>query len=86
MNKHWQIEEITKHPEEFLAAAQKDGAQYVTENGVATAVLMPLKPPPKTEGKKYRDIKEWLLAPEARTENLVPPRRHYRLRTPPKFD
>ncbi len=77
MNKHWQIEEITKHPEEFLAAAQKEGAQYVTENGVATAVLMPLNPSPKTEGKKYRDIKEWLLAPEARTENLVPPRSYY---------
>ena len=24
---------------------------------------------------KYRNIKEWLLAPEARTESLTPPRR-----------
>ncbi len=86
MSKHWQIEDVKEHPEEFLAAAQKEGAQYVTENGVATAVLFPLDPSQTVDKKRYRDIKEWLLAPEARTENLVSPRRYYRLRPPPSFD
>ena len=87
MSKHWQIEDVKERPDEFLAAAQKEGAQYVTENGVATAVLFPLDPPQIIEGKKrYRDIKSWLLAPEGRTQNLVPPRRNFRLRPPPTFD
>lgn len=32
---------------------------------------------------EYRNIKEWLLAPEARTESLAPPRRVLRRREPP---
>ena len=31
------------------------------------------------------DIKEWLLAPEARTETLTPPRRQLRRRPPPRL-
>ena len=87
MSKHWQIEEVKERPADFLDAAQKEGAQYVTENGVATAVLFPLDPPQIIDVKpKYPDLKSWLLAPEARTENLVPHRPHYRLRPPPSFD
>ena len=69
MSKHWQIEDVKERPEEFLDAAQQHGAQYVTENGVATAVLFPLDPPQIIDGQpKYADIKSWLLAPEGRTE------------------
>ncbi|MCY3918316.1 MAG: hypothetical protein OXG38_00740 [Chloroflexi bacterium] len=32
---------------------------------------------------EYRNIKEWLLAPEARAESLAPPRRVPRRREPP---
>ena len=87
MSKHWQIEDVKKRPEEFLAAAQKEGAQYVTEDGIATAVLFPLDPPQIIDGKKqYRDVKSWLLAPEGRTENLTPPRRGFPMRDIPDFD
>ena len=87
MSKHWQIEDVKERPEEFLDAAQQHGAQYVTENGVATAVLFPLDPPQIIDGQpKYADIKSWLLAPEGRTENLVPPRRGFRMREIPDFD
>ena len=40
----------------------------------------------RPEHKQYADIKEWLLAPEARTENLVGERPRIRLRPPPTFD
>lgn len=33
-----------------------------------------------------RILKDWLLAPEARTENLTPPREAPRMRPPPCFD
>lgn len=33
-----------------------------------------------------RTIKDWLLAPEARTENLTPPRREPPMRPLPRFD
>ena len=33
-----------------------------------------------------RTLKDWLLAPEARTENLVPPRREPPMRPLPEFD
>ena len=33
-----------------------------------------------------RTLKDWLLAPEARTENLTPPRDAPRMRPLPRFD
>lgn len=42
--------------------------------------------PDETAKPKYANIKEWLLAPEPRIENLAPPRRHYRFRIPDLSD
>jgi len=36
--------------------------------------------------RRRRTLKELLMAPEARTEELVPPREQYRLRPPPELD
>ena len=38
------------------------------------------------DGKARPTLKELLLAPEARTEHLTPPRRQYRRRTPPALE
>lgn len=58
----------------------------MTRRGVETAVLVPidqwrrLRPPAKS------NLKNILLAPEPRTENLVPPRAPLRMRPAPTFD
>jgi antitoxin (DNA-binding transcriptional repressor) of toxin-antitoxin stability system len=57
----------------------------VTRRGVPTAVLVPFEEWQAKVLRPRRTLKELLLAPDARTDNLVPPRRKYRHRKPPKF-
>ena len=76
MVKRWKAEDAKENFDAVLQASETDGPQIVTKDGEEVAVLLsaeqwrrlypePEKPP------KYRNLKEWLLAPEARTENLV---------------
>lgn len=68
----------------FLEASLREGPQVVTRRGVETAVLVPIE-----QWRRMRPrsrLKELLLAPEARTETLVPPRTPPRLRPPPTFE
>ncbi len=86
MSRTWQVQEAKARFSEFLAAALHEGPQVVTKRGVETAVLVPINQWRSMEKPASRNIKELLLAPEARTENLVPPRRPWHLRPPPAFD
>ena len=82
----WQAHEAKARFGAFLDASIGEGPQIVTRRGVETAVLVPidqwrrLRPPAKSS------LKDLLLAPEPRTENLVPPRAPLRLRPAPTFD
>ena len=42
-------------------------------------------PAPAETHPRPPNLKEWLLAPEARTETLTPPRRQLRRRPPPRL-
>ena len=54
--------------------ALAEGPQIVTKRGVETAVLLPIEQWRKLKRMTKPDLKELLLAPEARTEDLTPPR------------
>ena len=80
MSKAWQVQEAKARFSEFLEASVREGPQIVTKRGVEAAVLLPIDQWRKLRALAKPDLKEWLLAPEARTETLTPPRtrRHHR--------
>ena len=82
MSRKWQVQEAKARFSEFLEASVADGPQIVTKRGVETAVLLPIAQWRKLEEMTKPDLKDLLLAPEARTEELVPPRTQRRRRTP----
>ncbi len=82
MNKAWPVQDAKSRFSEFLDTALAEGPQIVTRRGVETAVLIPIGEWRRLERMTRPNLKELLLAPEARTEELTPPRRRWRLRTP----
>lgn len=74
MSKKWKIEEVEERFSEMLYAIHVEGPQFiVSECGEETAVLASIGEWRRLNGMK-RDIKDLLLAPEARTDSLTPPR------------
>lgn len=83
----WQLQDAKARLSELLDKAQSEGPQIVTRRGKETVVVVSVETWRDLE-KRARppfSIKDWLLAPEARTENLVPPRRKHRRRAVPDF-
>lgn len=85
MTDTWKVQDAKARFSELLDASIERGPQIVTRRGVETAVLVPIEQWRSLEERARPNIKDWLLAPGARMENLVPPRRKYRRRKPPKF-
>ena len=67
---------------ELLDTTLAEGPQIVTKRGVETAVLVPIEQWRNLERMTRPDLKDLLLTPEARTEDLVPPRGQHRRRSP----
>lgn len=86
MGRTWQVQEAKSKFSEFLTASVEQGPQIVTKHGVETAVLVDIKEWRRLQRRRGRSLKEWLLAPEARTEELVPPRRGFPMRHIPDFE
>ena len=86
MSKAWQVQEAKARFSEFLEASVREGPQIVTKRGVEAAVLLPIDQWRKLRARAKPDLKEWLLAPEARTETLTPPRTRRRHRPPLAFE
>lgn len=82
MSKVWQVQDAKARFSEFLQASLAEGPQIVTRRGVETAVLVPIEQWRRLEKLTRPSLKSLLLAPEARTENLTPPRSRHRQRTP----
>ncbi len=82
MSKKWPVQDAKSRFSEFLNTALDEGPQIVTKRGVETAVLLPIEQWRRLERMTRPDLKDLLLASEARTEHLTPPRRQYRRRTP----
>ena len=74
MSKAWQVREAKARFSAFLEASTKEGPQIVTKHGVETAVLVPIEQWRRLHKFQQPDLKALLLAPEARTDKLVPRR------------
>ncbi|MDE0693626.1 MAG: type II toxin-antitoxin system Phd/YefM family antitoxin [Gammaproteobacteria bacterium] len=83
MGKSWPVQDAKARFSELLECAVAEGPQVVTKRGVETAVLLPIEQWRRLERMARPNLKDLLLASEARTENLTPPRRSRRRRTPP---
>ena len=86
MSKEWQVQEAKARFSEMLETSVADGPQVVTKRGVEAAVLVPIDQWRRLLRMTRPDLKELLLAPEARTDSLTPPRRDLPRRAPPRFD
>ena len=86
MSKKWQVQDAESRFNEMLEASLTEGPQVVTESGVETAVLLPIEQWRQLEKKAMPNLKELLLAPEARTGSLTPPRTKHRHRLPWPID
>lgn len=81
MGRAWQVQEAKARFSEFLETSLTEGPQIVTKRGVETAVLVSIDQWRRLERRTAPDIKELLLAPEARTETLTAPRTRHQHRS-----
>ncbi len=77
----WPVHDAKARFSELLETAQREGPQVVTRRGREAAVLVPIEQWRQLQAAARPSLKELLLAPEARTELLVPPRGQARRRT-----
>ena len=86
MGNKWQVQDAKAKFSEFLEASLAEGPQIVTKRGVETAVLLSIEQWRRLEKLTKPSLKELLLAPEARTDALTPPRGQYHRRQPKAFE
>lgn len=82
----WQVQEAEARFREMLEASLSEGPQIVVAGGKESAVLVSIKQWHRLQRRAKPNIKDLLLAPEARTESLTPPRTNRRGRPPMKFE
>ena len=70
----WPVQDAKARFSELLDACQREGPQVVSRRGTETAVLVPIEQWRRLQAAARPSLKQLLLAPEARTEELVPPR------------
>lgn len=81
----WQVQDAKARFSEFLDAALNDGPQTVTRRGVEMAVLVPIAEWQRLQNANRPTLKELLLAPEPRFEDVIPQRRRALRREPLEF-
>lgn len=86
MSRTWQVQDAKARFSELLETSLAEGPQVVTKRGVEAAVLVPIDQWRRLEKMARPDLKELLLAPEARTDTLTPPRKKHRHRVSPAFE
>ena len=79
---NWSAQDAKVRFSEFLEACIADGPQMVTKRGAEAAVLVPVAEWRRLQSAARPSLKALLLAEEARTEYLVPPRGKARRRKP----
>jgi antitoxin Phd len=82
----WQVQDAKARFSEFLEATIENGPQIVTRRGIETAVLLPIEEWRRLQKAARPSLKEWLLAPEPRVDDLVPQRGNARRRPPVEFE
>lgn len=85
--KNWSVQEAKARFSELVETCLAEGPQMVTKRGAETAVLVPLEEWQHLQRSRQRTLKELLLAPEARYDDLeIPERGSWRMRPPIDFD
>ena len=67
----WQVQDAKARFSEFLDATLKKGPQVVTRRGIETAVMVPIEESRRLQKAARPSLKEWLLAPEPRSDDLA---------------
>lgn len=86
MSRTWQVQEAKARFSELLDTSLAEGPQIVTRRGIEAAVLVPIERWRELERMKKPNLKELLLAAEARTDTLTPSRTSHRHRPAPEFE
>jgi antitoxin Phd len=82
----WQVQDAKARFSELLNTAIKKGPQIVTRRGVKAAVLVSIEEWEGLQKAARPGLKEWLLSPELRFDNLTPERGHLRRRPVVEFE
>jgi len=82
----WQVQDAKARFSELLNAAIKKGPQVVSRRGVETAVLVPIDEWERLQKAARPSLKEWLLAPEPRCDDLTVERGKLRSRPVVEFE
>jgi antitoxin Phd len=77
----WQVQDAKARFSEFLDATIKNGPQGFTRRGIETAVLVAIGEWNRLQKATRPSLKDLLLTPGARFENLIPERHKLRRRT-----
>lgn len=85
MSNIWPVQDAKARFSEMLETSLAEGPQIVTRRGVETAVLVPVEQWRRLDRMTRPSLKALLLAPEARTDELAPPRSEYRNRPSVSF-
>jgi len=81
----WQLQDAKARFSELVKDTLQHGPQTVTRRGVETVVVVPVEEWRRLRNAARPSLKELLLGPGPRFENLVPPRRAFRRRPPVEF-
>lgn len=81
----WPVQDAKSRFSEFLEASVKKGPQVVTRRGVETAVLVPIAEWRRLQEAARPSLKQLLLAPAPRFENLIADRHKLRSRPIPEL-
>ena len=79
----WQVQEAKARFSEMLDSSMVEGPQIVTKRGVEAAVLVRIDEWRRLRKLARRDVKDLLLAAEARTQALAARRPERSRREPP---
>lgn len=85
MTDTWKVQDAKARFSELLDACTARGPQIITRRGVETAVFVSIEQWRSLQTRVRPNIKEWLLAPGARSETLVPRRKKHQRRESSKF-
>lgn len=76
----WPVQHAKARFSELLDACQREGPKVVSRRGIEAAVLVAIEQWRRLQASTRPSLKQLLLAPEARTDELVPPRGEARRR------
>jgi antitoxin Phd len=81
----WQVQDAKARFSELLDATIKNGPQVVTRRGIETAVLVPIQEWRRLQNSARPSLKDLLVGPGPRFENLISERRRFRRRPSVEF-